>query len=150
MSRTSEYTTWTCRPWRLVDTDEFRAALQSSSLCRPELTCMQWLHTLHRRRSHHHLPAACLLSSGYWLSETSPPLFVLYLTSRAPAIQSRRARRTAALTWVIQPVSADSFGTDHIWCSLHRTATKEARLRLRGRIRSYRPLFNLSVMSKLL
>jgi len=33
----SEYTTRTCRPWRLLDTDEFRAAVQSSSLCRPDL-----------------------------------------------------------------------------------------------------------------
>lgn len=32
-----EYTTRTCRPWRLLDTDEFCASVQSSSLCRPDL-----------------------------------------------------------------------------------------------------------------
>jgi len=32
-----EYTTRKCRPWRLLDTDVFSAALQSSLLCRPDV-----------------------------------------------------------------------------------------------------------------
>ena len=61
-------------------------------------TCVQWRQTLHHRRSHHHLRAACLLSSGYLLSQTSLPLFVLYLTSGAPATQSQRVCWRAVLT----------------------------------------------------
>jgi len=48
--------------------------------------------------SHHHFLAACLLSSGYLLSESSLPLSGRTLTSRAPAGQSQRVCWRAVLT----------------------------------------------------